>query len=196
MAETMEEGSGINNLVARAKEVVGAGNGDFDGQRADQCIRPTLDALNNCDAEAVLGGGLSLDPLCPYDSSRVFVVGKVADGAACTDSLECADFGYCELQNPPEDTISLAGECRASKQEGEVCSDPTGTGSGFSACSPGTVCTPNGTGDEYTCEAPDTVPNGEPCSFDDECDSGYCNLEGGGTCDERGSVSVEACDGT
>lgn len=191
---TLEDGNYSHLLAARAKAVVGAGNGEFDGQRADECTRPMLDALNSCDADAVLGGANVLDPLCGADAGRMFVVGKLADGEDCTDDLECAGYGTCVVEDPPENTITIAGQCRASRAEGEVCFDPTATEPEYFNCVPGTSCVSGDPGESSTCQTSAGADNGEPCFNHFECDSAYCD-QAALVCEEQPSVTVEVCDG-
>lgn len=172
-AESLEEGNGANVVVDRAKAVIAAGNGAFEQDRADKCLKPVLDALNTCDADVVLGSGATDDPLCTAEQARGFVKGNLDDGDKCNDDIECADFGVCDRSGNDADVVTTEGECRAAKEEGDDCLDPDG---GFFACFPGTFCTPNAGGD-FTCEQLDLKGDGDPCDVDGECESGSCSGE-------------------
>lgn len=171
VSESLEQGSGGNVVVDRAKAVIAAGNGEFQQERADECLKPTLDALNNCDADAVLGAGAANDPVCAAEQARGFVAGSIDDGDGCNDDIECADFGVCDRSDNDPDVVTTEGECRAAKPEGEDCLNPDG---GFFACFPGTFCTPDANGD-FTCEEFELKGDGEACDVDSECESGSCD---------------------
>jgi hypothetical protein len=182
--ESIEEGSGGNVVVDRAKAVIAAGKGEFDQARADECLKPLLDARNNCDAEAVITGA-GLDARCAAEQGRGFVVGNVDDGDDCNDDIECKDFGVCDRSDNDADTITTAGECKAAVDDGGDCSDGQ-------ACFPGLVCTGNADFTEFTCEEPELLDDGEDCFADEQCDSGFCEERTVFRCNFTGEPCTEA----
>lgn len=175
--ENLEEGSGTFNLVDRAKAVVNAGKGTYNQERADECLKPLLDALNNCDAEAVFAA--SRDPECEAEQQRGFVEGNVDDGDDCSDSIECVDFGLCR-PDPDADpnTITTAGKCVVPAKEGEKCFDAST--SEVTPCSPGTQC--DFSGPEPVCKESELLADGEECFDDVECKGGFCTTESVQSC--------------
>jgi hypothetical protein len=217
--ESLEQGNGANSVVDRAKAVVAAGKGEFQQDRADECLKPLLDAKNKCDSQAVLAPEPQ-DPVCAAEAARGFVQGNVEDGDDCDDDIECADFGFCDrVTDAEEDTLTTKGKCVAAKPQGEECIDDEGN---VSFCFPGTQCTPDANGN-FTCEEPELLDNGEECDFDAQCESGVCeDIESGecsidqapcvedtdcptpgdfcfpnfeSRCADLGDVNVEVCDG-
>lgn len=188
VAESLEEGNGGNVVTDRAKVVIAAGKGTFDQERADECLKPRLDALNSCDSEAILGGGLPGDPVCAAEQARGFVVGNVEDGDDCNDDIECADFGVCDRSGNDDDTITTAGECKAARAEGEECIDNDGN---VFACFPGTFCINDGQGN-FTCEQVELLADGEDCFDDAQCESNFCEERSTFTCVISGEPCTEA----
>lgn len=177
--ESLEEGSGGNVVVDRAKAVIAAGKGEFNADRANECLTPQLEQRNACDADAVLGGDGALDVVCAAEQARGFVVGNVEDGDDCNDDIECADFGICDRSDNDADTITTAGECRAAVEEGGDCSDGQ-------ACFPGTQCTPNADFTEFSCEQVELLGNGEECFADGQCESNFCEERNAFRCGASG----------
>jgi hypothetical protein len=167
--ESLEEGSGANIVVDRAKAVIAAGKGEFNQERATECLTPLLEDRNSCNAEAVLGGG-ALDVVCAAEQARGFVVGNVEDGDDCNDDIECADFGVCDRSDNEADVITTAGECKAARPEGEECIDDDGN---VFACFPGTACVGDADGN-FTCEEQELLDNGEDCFVASQCESNFC----------------------
>lgn len=162
--ETLEQGGPLAGLGLRAQEVIASGNGEFDDELAEKCTKPGTDARYACDAEAVLAPGAE-DPACIAGAARAFVIGKVEDGDACTDDLECIDEGRC-VRDGDGDEISLEGKCRARSDKGDDCSERE--------CKTGFVCTVNDNGD-LRCAEPTLLDDGEECDDGSECASGFCN---------------------
>jgi hypothetical protein len=107
--ESLEQGSAANSVVDRAKAVIAAGKGEFQQDRADECLKPLLDAKNQCDSQAVLAPEPQ-DPVCAAEAARGFVKGNVDDGDDCDDDIECADFGFCDrVTDAEEDTLTGRG---------------------------------------------------------------------------------------
>jgi hypothetical protein len=187
VTERLEEADAANSLVARAQAALDAGNGEYDQERADECLRPVLDALNSCDADAVFNNTAVDDPSCAADYARGFVKGSIKDGDDCNDDIECADYGAC-VREPDEDTISTEGECQGAAGKGDSCYDAD-AGEAI-PCQAGLTCEFDGT-DAYTCEEQEKLDDGEECYSNDECDSGACVDGQAGECWETG----EPCTG-
>jgi hypothetical protein len=181
--EGNEEGSGANVVVDRAKAVIAVGKGEFDQARADECLKPVLDQLNSCDAEAVLAGG-GLDARCAAEQARAFVVGNVDDGDDCNDDIECANFGFCDRSDNDDDVVTTAGECKESVDEGGDCSENP-------SCFPGLVCVPNEDFTEFTCEEVELKDNGEDCFGNGECASNFCESSERFECSGSGDPCTE-----
>lgn len=179
----LEEGGELALLGQRAKAAIDAGTAVYDGELAERCMRPQLDAADQCDPAALFGARRTSE--CQVGSARAFVVGQVDDGGDCVDSLECADEGDCVVEEDP-DTITIAGTCVARAGEGDSCDDVQ--------CKAGLSCT---FGEERaTCERIELRDNGEDCFDDSECSSGFCVDSGSGACAESGEpcATDDDCD--
>ncbi len=183
--ESLEEGSGSNVVVDRAKAVIAAGKGEFDQVRADACLKPLLEARNSCDSQTVLGGGGGLDARCAGEQARGFVVGNVDDGDDCDDDIECANFGFCDRSDNEDDVVTTAGECKEAVDEGGDCSENPN-------CFPGLACTPNADFTEFTCEQPVLLDDGEDCGADSQCESNFCDEQSVFQCFFDGEPCTEA----
>lgn len=181
--ESLEEGSGGNVVVDRAKAVIAAGKGEFNQARADECLKPLLDDRNSCDSQAVLTGGA--DVKCAAEQGRGFVVGNVEDGDDCNDDIECADFGVCDRSGNEDDVVTTAGECKAAVDEGGDCGDGE-------TCFPGLTCTGNADFTEFTCEQAELLGDGDACFDDAQCESGFCDEQDVFTCFFTGDPCTEA----
>lgn len=180
-----DEGHCIEELLAEAgscgnapevQQAVQQGRFEYDGALAEQCEKPIIDALNACDADAVLGDELEQDEEClgvgVFAGSFAYGTGTVKDGDECFEAFECATPGsVCEPPEDPEDDgkvlITRVGTCKEPAKEGGDCSED---GSG-GLCEEGTFC------DFQTekCVAIELSPNGATCFDDSECESGFCN---------------------
>jgi hypothetical protein len=223
VTEITEEG-GLSATDNLAKDTIRREAGEFDQEAAEECSREVLTAMQQCDVGElttrtgeidilkILFLADSSDPTCFALVQRGYVRGNVGDGDDCQSSIDCDEFGVCELEND-EDTIKLEGECRALEKKGGDCLDED-----FIACQPGLACEVDG--NDVTCQKPDLVDNGDPCVFNEQCDSGFCRGEGlcfdaatpcsldtdcgpedfcdiedGGVCAAPPKVKVEVCDG-
>jgi hypothetical protein len=183
VSESLEQGSELDNIVARAKAVVAKKKGAFDEARAQECLQPVFDAQNSCDADVVFGGGFVGDGRCDDDAARGFVTGNVKDGGACDDDIECADFGTCDTSGGDAGVVTTKGKCRAAKGEGEDCS---GAGD---RCTPGTACAAADSGGS-TCQTPELADDGERCASGTDCKGKFCVPKTVRFCD----FSQTACD--
>lgn len=181
--EILERGDSSTNLGLRAQEVVASGNGEYDNELAEKCLKPGIDARYACDAEAVLAAGAS-DPDCIAGAARAFVIGKVDDGDDCTDDLECVDEGDCIRDNDVGE-VSLQGKCRAHADKGDDCAER--------GCKTGLICLPND-GGEFRCTEPTLLDDGEDCSDNSECSSGFCNSDEVRACNFSGDACVSDSD--
>jgi hypothetical protein len=86
--------------------LVQAGRARIDGDRLDRCLQTIASTCTRV-ATLVSGG------VC----SRLFA-GTAADGAACSDILECANDGWCEV---PAGAGDGCGRCRPGKPLGARC---------------------------------------------------------------------------
>lgn len=169
---------GAFNIASAAVE---NGTAVYDAEEAERCSIQA--AIDSCDAQTVLGvpenqgfnqllfGIDATDPLCAALAQRAFVRGTVADGDACTNSVDCADFGTCVFDDDDE----TEGTCRAPAKEGEDCAERS--------CGVGLRCNA-----ENQCAKPAALDDGEACSDSVDCVSGSCN-QTEGEC----SVSGEPC---
>ena len=132
-------------LGASIQQSIDAGSTSFDVAEAQRCI----------DALADHGCGDEPESAC----DKVFV-GRVPVGGACTQTMECADAGYCN------DTLGCPGTCEAGLSAGTPCADASGV------CQSGLTCLPEGVCGAYRA-------NGELCESSSECDTHYCADEDG-----------------
>jgi hypothetical protein len=183
LANFRSEGDCVNELLAEqgscgnalaVHEATQQGRFEYDGALAERCQKPRVDALNSCNADAVLGEALEEDPACAGLGSGNFAfgTGKVAEDGRCFNAFECAEPG--SVCDPLEDVegdgqilITRVGTCRSPAKEGQDCSADGSDG----LCEPGTFC------DFQTeeCTAIDLLNNGEACFADGQCESGFCN---------------------
>lgn len=179
--EGLETGGQLSLLGQRAKAAIDAGKATYDGELAERCMRPFLDAAQQCDPNL---RSLDSSPECEAGISRAFAVGTVKDGGDCTDFIECADEGACIVENE-ENTITIAGKCRAAAGEGDDCSERN--------CQTGLEC--NFEGDTAKCTKIVLLDNGASCFDDSECKSGAC-VDGGevGSCFDTGAACSEDAD--
>ena len=171
VSQQLESQSGTAAIAERARAVVAANKGDFNAKRAEECVKPGLDAENNCDADTVLSGKPVADGLCGADAERGFVEGKTKDGDDCDDDIECADFGVCDRSNNDVTIVSIKGSCVAALKEGKSCFDAaTGT---QRSCVPGLDCKFDG--NSGTCQKIVLKDDGASCVQGGECKNGFCS---------------------
>lgn len=178
----LESGGEGSLLGQRAKAAIDAGKATYDGELAERCMRPFLDAAQQCDPNL---RSIKTDAACEAGLSRFFAVGTVKDGKDCTDTIECADEGTCVVESEPN-TISVAGKCQAAAGEGEACDDRN--------CKTGLTCTFEV--DAATCQKIELLDNGASCFDDSQCSSGACVSSGETTCFDAGTAcnSDDDCD--
>lgn len=159
-----------------------------DGAGACQAVQAGTDPKNNC--AATIRTTCGLDGMCDgsgacrfWDTSTVCVTASCLDSVThladhCSGNGVCVDYGIQECD--PWGCDATATQCR----------DTCGTDAD---CAPGRFCVIS----TATCVG--SVPDGEPCSQDDDCDSTHCvdgvccNTECTGicqSCDLTGFVGV------
>jgi len=113
----------------------------------------------------------------PPGCDEVFT-GTVANGAACSDSDECAN-GYCDF-----DETKKCAVCKPFAAVGENCAFGQG-------CSKGASCS------QGKCVAKGSVAAGQPCEDGDACTTGtFCKWgRNGGVCTTKAAKDA-ACDDT
>lgn len=171
--EGLETGGELALLGQRAKAAVDAGKATYDGELAERCMRPFLDAAQQCDPNL---RSLNNTPECDFGFSRAFAVGTVKDGGDCTDSIECAEEGTCVVESDA-DTITVAGKCKAAAAEGDDCSER--------GCQTGLQCTFDGAAAK--CTKIVLLDDGESCFDGSQCSSGACITAVNGTCFDGGA---------
>ncbi|OGQ09199.1 MAG: hypothetical protein A2138_22185 [Deltaproteobacteria bacterium RBG_16_71_12] len=165
--------SGVCGNERVVHESVNQGRFSYDAALAERCLKPAIDAANSCDADALLGGGLSDEATeCVNVNGFAFGVGLVAAGDPCFNSFECVDPGaVCELpQDDPDDNqvlVTRVGDCRAPANVGGDCSPDGSDG----LCEPGSFCNA-----ADVCEqVPPLSANGTGCNSDNDCASDFCD---------------------
>jgi hypothetical protein len=159
------------NAVAAA---VAAGRLGWSQGQADAC-RAWIVGASCADVDSV-GRPAACDGLVWGATWRGggMLAGKVANGGACMEHIECAD-GWCAVAD------ACPGRCTPFKAPGAACTGPD--------CGPGNRCSSEGSG-PATCKA-DVAPagNGEPCSRGSRaCQPGlYCD---GNSCVPRGGAGA------
>ena len=187
LEQSRESFGGVFNVV---REAIANGTAEYDAELAERCTKDAQLAIDACELErfavAGTGGGLSgrldLNSLffgidaknneCLAAAGRSFTRGLVKDGDDCVNNVECADFGLCVFENSDGPFRSATGTCTSPADKGESCEERD--------CQLGLVC--NG----ETCEEQELIDNGDPCSFDSACESGFCP-EPVGTCSDDGA---------
>lgn len=150
--ERMEEGSELNEIARGITQAEQAGRFRYDYATAQLCAEGRINALNNCNADFVLGDEAPLDT--PEACEIVPGDGLVGDGKPCFFSFECAIPGSQCL--PPgvlgdPDTCTVDDDCASD----EICNDR-----GLCEFDPGAIIIH----DENICIAP--IPEGDPCEPD------------------------------
>lgn len=162
--ENTIEVCGAFNVVVESQR---AGRFDLDEELLESCLRPRIEALNTCDAEAVFDPP-EADEECT-EAGFFPGEGKVEDGALCFESFECAtEDAICKPDEPGEDEIlvSSKGTCQPPPRAGEECPD------GF--CADGLYCGPNAT-NQNVCQ--NKRDDGAPCDEAEQCKSDICELD-------------------
>lgn len=181
----------FGGLMNVAIEAIDKGTATFDAEAAEACTGAIRTAIDQCDATAVVGSDGNIDanrlfflfdgndPVCAALAQRGFSRGELEDGDECVSSVECADFGTCENDNDGGG-FTVGGTCRAAAGEGDACDDRR--------CLPGLLCSA-----ELRCEEPPPLADdGDDCTFDFQCVSGFCSGAGDfGRCSTDETVDCE-----
>jgi hypothetical protein len=151
-------------LTPEYKASIAAGRIEYDGDAAQSC----LDAAANlsCSAYAMLSGHESVH------CDKPFIIPKVADGGACSQSYECTS-NHCETGSGS----GSDGTCAPLPTAGQACT---------SECAQGLYCGYDQTSGNEICQA--LKANGAMCSVGSECSSDNCTS---GMCADKAPV----CDG-
>jgi len=207
--ERLEEGSEANLFFRGIVQAEQAGRFRYDAAIAQKCGEGRINALNNCQADIVIGdeGALEVAEECLGTPGT----GLVKDGKPCFFDFECeVKNSKClspgALENPEacvvdddcaNDELCDDGFCRFDAgvieiHDDKICIRPIDEGKDCSLdpnlpnlppfCEFGTSCITAENGDQ-TCEIP--FPEGEDCLASSDCERGlFCDLEGGvpGTC--------------
>lgn len=195
-----------------ARAAIEAGTAVYDGEAAERCS--LQDEIDACDAQAVLGVGLSrgveqllygvdvTDRTCIALAERAFARGLVEHGGTCTSSIDCENLGTCII-----DDNQSEGTCVVPADPGKDCTDrPCSDGFGCDAQSgmrcvdlrraDGTPCSA-----DIFCRSNACVPangvcffSGSACDDDDDCPADdSCSFET--VCGAAPTITVEMCDG-
>lgn len=181
--------------TAAYAEAEAEGRLKWDQATAEECLRPWIDAAEQCNAEVILGN----EPPKEECAGSPWIEGAVENGDTCYMTEECADEeASCvpnESEDPEQELVTAKGTCTPPAGEGESCEekpcrselwcdyggDPA-TCKRFLAngqpCDLGYQCQSGNcqydvNAGEYNCQA--KKANGEDCSSDDECESEYCD---------------------
>ena len=181
--ELLRDGAAECGNALAVTDAVNQNRFTYDAALAQKCLQPTIDALNQCQADKVFqpaAAAVADDPCAGLGfaaGNLAFGKGKVKDGKECFQSFECETAGsVCDVK-PDDDvtdgnlTLSDVGTCKAPGKEGDDCSADTGTNG---LCEEGTFCAV-----DNTCTAIDLKQNGEACAADNECETDFCNDIGG-----------------
>ena len=184
VTERLEEGSALNDVARAFQQAEQGGRFRFDAAQMEECQQPRIDALNNCDADFVLGDAAPIDP---PDACDELGTGLVVDGGDCFFGFECADPGSdCLPANvldrvdpdpsePTEVLISRPSICIAPLKDGDDCSPDPDRPAQPTTCDPGLICFTSieGTDISQICEPPHAKD--EDCNSAGDCDVGlFC----------------------
>ncbi len=185
-----EEGlEGLGALFVAANDAIARGAAVYDAELAERCTAETQAAIDQCDlspfAVASADGAsfntfailfaISPDSECQTAAFRGFTRGTVAHGDDCESSFDCENNGNCQIDENDDGVNEAVGTCDNPASVGEDCSERFCGQNSF--CNAGDVC-----------EAVELAGNGDPCSANESCESGFC--EGAaGSC----SVDGGAC---
>ena len=172
----------------------------YDTALAQKCLQPTIDALNQCNTDALSNPAKAAadDPCANLgfaDGNFAFGKGKVKADKECFQDFECVDPGsVCEVKvddNVADGNVVVTsvGLCKAPAKEGEDCSAAGSNG----ACEPGTFCN-----QDSVCAKIVLLQNGQDCVDDAQCDSDFCDDVTGGiggqTCADKLKVGDDCAD--
>jgi hypothetical protein len=203
--ERMEEGNALNEIARGIVQAEQAGRFRYDYATAQGCAEGRINAMNNCNADFVLGDA------APVETPEVceFVPGEglVRDGQPCFFDFECAipgsqclppvvltepevcasdddcgrdeicnERGFCEF-DPGAIIIHDEKICIAPIPEGDPCDEDPDFPLLPPFCERGLRCIADGDGDEF-CEQPRA--EGDDCFSSDDCERGlFCDLSDG-----------------
>lgn len=190
--ERLEEGDDANELIRAVTQAEQAGRFKFDAVTWQTCQQPRIDALNNCDADFVLGDGA---PLEVPEACRELPpgAGAVPSDGDCYFDFECAVPGsdclppsvlekFDPEETPPEPDeiiITQPKVCIPPIKEGQSCKFDADFPNLPPTCEPGTICFTQDDGDQE-CEAPHE--KGDDCNTSGDCETGlFCDVD---SCDD------------
>lgn len=188
--ELLEEGGGncLNSFVVQ--EAVNQNRFTYDTVLAESCIKPGVDALNNCQPGALDPNQLVIPEGCEDIDGLAFGTGKVADDGACFATFECAtaesecivlDEDDRELDEETQILLTAVGKCSPPALEGDDCSESVTDEAGTDGrCELGTFCEQDG--EDFECALLKGVD--DDCLADAECETGFCNALDGNVCAE------------
>lgn len=188
--ELLEEGGGncLNSFVVQ--EAVNQKRFEYDTVQAEACIKPLVDALNNCEAGALDGNQVVVDEACEDVDGLAFGTGKVADEGRCFATFECAtpesacvvfDEADRELDEETQVLVTVVGKCLPPALAGEDCSESITDEAGSDGrCEVGTFCEQDG--EDFEC-AP-LLAVDDDCVADVECETEFCNTLDNNVCAE------------
>lgn len=181
--ELLEEGGGNCANAFIVQEATQQARFTYDTALAEQCTKPGLDALNNCQVGALDASQLETPEACEDIDGVAFGTGLVKNGDPCFASFECADAGsVCDPPvDPDEDDdiilVTAVGTCRSPAKLDEDCTELDSDEEGSNGlCDPGTFC------DGEVCVALFAVD--EDCFADAQCETEFCNALDGNQCNE------------
>lgn len=183
--ERLEEGSPLNELARAITQAEQAGRFKFDPAAFQTCFGPRIDALNNCDADFVLGDAAPVE--VPESCEGTPGTGLVADRGDCFFAFECAVPGSDCLpgavleeadpdpEEPTEIVITRPTICIAPLKDGDDCSIDPDLPLAPTTCDPGLICFTDVQGDgDQACQPPQE--DGDDCTFDNDCEARlFCN---------------------
>jgi hypothetical protein len=173
-----------------ARDAIARGAAVHDAELAARCTTEAQAAVDNCDlstfgipgSEPGSQASLNLtrillgtidDAECNAFAFRLFARGTVAHDDECLSDVDCEDLGTCVFEGD--------GEIRSAKGK---CSNPVSIGGDCEerSCAFGAFCNA-----DNECEEVPLADNGDNCTDNFACDSGFCEGAGGGTCSADGN---------
>lgn len=201
--ERLEEGSLGNELARGIAQAEAAGRFSFDYGVAQGCAEGRINALNNCDADFILGdkapletaevcetvpgdglvadgGDCFFDFECQIKGSRCLPPSALEDIAPCAGDDDCASDEFCDNNVCVIDlgAVIIHDEkiCIAPRPQGDDCSiDPERPLLNF--CEADLICITETNGDQ-TCDLP--LLEGDDCVVSSDCERGlFCDGQPG-----------------
>jgi len=207
VTERLEEGGGVNATARAFVQAEQGGRFKWNYEVAQRCLEGRINALNNCQADIVIGDEGPLEQ--PEECRAAPGVGLVKDGAPCFFEFECEIPGSLCLPPgvlEPADACEADDDCASGEEcldnvcvaepdkviihddricirpleEGQDCTQDPDLPNLPSFCEPGTICLVDG--EDATCQKP--RQEDEDCLASRECDVGlFCDLtETPGSC--------------